>query len=511
MLLQSEFTVTFISKTSSADVVLIGGGIMSATLGAFLKQLQPDWSIVLYERLDQAGLESSDPWNNAGTGHSAFCELNYMPQAKDGSVNPAKALGIAEGFQLSRQFWSHLVSEQLIGSPKGFINTVPHMSFVLGDEHSDYLKKRYEALKPHPLFSTMEHSEDAATIGGWAPLVMEGRQPGRFAATRVAEGTDVDFGALSRELTAYLERSGVEVNYFHDVTDLERLSFGRGWKVSTRHLGSNERGSIDAKFVFVGAGGGALHLLQASGIPESKGYGGFPVSGKFFRCTDETVTAQHNAKVYGQASVGAPPMSVPHLDTRYVGGQRSLLFGPYGGFSTNFLKNGSYWDLPGSVRPNNIVPMLGVAKDNLDLVAYLVKEVTKSHGAKVEALREYYPEADGDKWELITAGQRVQIIKKDPKRGGALQFGTEVITSRDGSIGALLGASPGASTAVPIMLELLKRSFPAQFKGWEGKIKEMLPGYGVRLNDNPELARELATHTATVLQLDEANTVRTAQ
>ncbi|MFJ3956978.1 malate:quinone oxidoreductase [Arthrobacter sp. NPDC090010] len=496
--------MTFISKTSSADVVLIGGGIMSATLGAFLKQLQPDWSIVLFERLDAAGLESSDPWNNAGTGHSAFCELNYMPQAKDGSVDPAKALGIAEGFQLSRQFWSHLVSEQLIGSPKGFINTVPHMSFVLGDDHSDYLKKRYEALKPNPLFSTMEHSEDASTIGGWAPLVMKGRAEGRFAATRVAEGTDVDFGALSRELTSHLERSGVEVNYFHDVTDLDRLSFGSGWQVSTRHLGSNERGSIKAKFVFVGAGGGALHLLQASGIPESKGYGGFPVSGKFFRCTDEDIAAQHNAKVYGQASVGAPPMSVPHLDTRYVDGKRSLLFGPYGGFSTNFLKNGSYWDLPGSVRPNNIVPMLGVAKDNLDLVAYLVKEVTKTQNAKVEALREYYPEAQGDKWELITAGQRVQIIKKDPKRGGALQFGTEVISSRDGSIGALLGASPGASTAVPIMLELLKRAFPARFKGWEGKIKEMLPGYGVRLNDNPELAQELARHTATVLQLAEA-------
>ena len=170
MLLQSEFTVTFISKTSSADVVLIGGGIMSATLGAFLKQLQPDWSIVLYERLDQAGLESSDPWNNAGTGHSAFCELNYMPQAKDGSVNPAKALGIAEGFQLSRQFWSHLVSEQLIGSPKGFINTVPHMSFVLGDEHSDYLKKRYEAssrTRSSPPWSTVRTPRSSGAGHPW--------------------------------------------------------------------------------------------------------------------------------------------------------------------------------------------------------------------------------------------------------------------------------------------------------------------------------------------------------
>jgi malate dehydrogenase (quinone) len=254
--------------------------------------------------------------------------------------------------------------------------------------------------------------------------------------------------------------------------------------------------------VFVGAGGGALHLLQASGIPESKGYGGFPVSGQFFRCTDENLAAQHSAKVYGQASVGAPPMSVPHLDTRYVNGKRSLLFGPYAGFSTNFLKNGSYLDLPLSIRPSNIIPMLAVAKDNMDLTAYLVKEVAKRHGDKVEALREYYPEAKDGDWELITAGQRVQIIKKDPKKGGVLQFGTEVIAGRDGSIGALLGASPGASTAVPIMIELLQKSFPKSFKGWQGKLKDMMPGYGVKLDDNPDLAAELEARTAKALQLE---------
>ena len=158
-------------------------------------------------------------------------------------------------------------------------------------------------------------------------------------------------------------------------------------------------------------------------------------------------------------------MSVPHLDTRYVNGKRSLLFGPYAGFSTNFLKNGSYLDLPLSIRPSNIIPMLAVAKDNMDLTAYLIKEVAKRHGDKVEALREYYPEAKDGDWELITAGQRVQIIKKDPKKGGVLQFGTEVIAGRDGTIGALLGASPGASTAVPIMIELLQKSFPQELQG----------------------------------------------
>ncbi len=500
--------MTFISKTQHADVVLIGGGIMSATLGTFLKQLEPGWSISLFERLDEPGLESSGPWNNAGTGHAALCELNYSPAAKDGSVDPGKALQINEQFQLSRQFWSHLVERSLIGSPKGFINTVPHMSFVIGDAHADFLRTRYEALKPNPLFRSMEYSEDHAQIAKWAPLIVKGRDPRqRIAATRAAEGTDVDFGALTRELTGYLGNNGVEVNYGHNVTGISRASDG-GWDLAIKHPRSGEHGSIHAKFVFVGAGGGALHLLQASGIPESKGYGGFPVSGQFFRCTDESLAAQHSAKVYGQASVGAPPMSVPHLDTRYVNGKRSLLFGPYAGFSTNFLKNGSYLDLPLSIRPSNIIPMLAVAKDNLDLTAYLIKEVAKRHGDKVEALREYYPEAKDSDWELITAGQRVQIIKKDPKKGGVLQFGTEVIAGRDGTIGALLGASPGASTAVPIMIELLQKSFPKDFKGWQAKLKEMMPGYGVKLNENPELAAKLEADTAKTLQLEQIDAAR---
>ena len=500
--------MTFISKTQHADVVLIGGGIMSATLGAFIKQLEPTWTISLFERLDEAGLESSGPWNNAGTGHAALCELNYSPAAKDGSVDPSKALHINEQFQLSRQFWSHLVDSNVIGSPKGFINTVPHMSFVIGDDHANFLKTRYEALKPNTLFRSMEYTEDQDHIAKWAPLIVKGRdRKQRVAATRAAEGTDVDFGALTRELTGYLQSSGAEVNYGHDVTNIHRAA-GGGWDLSIKHPKSGEHGRIHAKFVFVGAGGGALHLLQASGIPESKGYGGFPVSGQFFRCTDDAITSQHSAKVYGQASVGAPPMSVPHLDTRYVDGKRSLLFGPYAGFSTNFLKTSSYLDLPLSIRPGNIIPMLAVAKDNMDLTAYLIKEVAKRHEAKVEALREYYPEAAGGNWELITAGQRVQIIKKHPQKGGVLQFGTEVIASRDGSIGALLGASPGASTAVPIMIELLQKSFPKNFKGWQSKLKDMMPGYGVKLNENPDLAVELEASTARSLQLEVANAIQ---
>ena len=473
---------------------------MSATLGTLINQLEPTWSIGLFENLDKAGLESSSPWNNAGTGHSALCELNYTAAKADGSVDPAKAIGINEQFQISRQFYSWAVENKRVAD-NSFINALPHMSFVIGDDHSKYLKTRYEALKPNALFDELEITNDLDTISDWTPLVAKGRKDSqKVAASRVVSGTDVDFGRLTADLTDSLGASGASINFGHKVKNIKRD--GAGWELTVKDKASGAVKTVKAKFVFVGAGGGALPLLQKSGIDEIKGFGGFPVSGQFLRCTDETIINQHHAKVYGQASVGAPPMSVPHLDTRFVNGKRSLMFGPYAGFSMNFLKSTGQMDLPLSLRPHNIIPMLAVAKDNMALTNYLIKEVLKSRAKKDLSLAEYFPEADGSKWELITAGQRVQVIKKDAKKGGVLQFGTEVITSSDGTISGLLGASPGASTATPIMIGLLSRCFPKQFAGWESKLKDIVPSYGQKLNENPALYAEVKAATDKALGLN---------
>jgi malate dehydrogenase (quinone) len=484
------------------DVVLIGGGIMSATLGTLLSILQPDWSIRVFERLGDVAGESSNPWNNAGTGHAALCELNYMPEQPDGTVEPSKAIAINEQFQVSRQFWSFLVEQGDVPDPSTFINTVPHMTFVRGEKNVEYLRKRYEVLKDEPLFQGMEYTEDPAVIYGWSPALMRRRRKDEaIAATRITSGTDVDFGALTRHLLHFMTSKGAALKTEHAVTNLSRRKDGT-WNVAVKELVGSTPTTVNARFVFVGAGGGALHLLQKAGIPEAKGFGGFPISGEFFRTDNPAVVAEHRAKVYGKAAVGAPPMSVPHLDTRVVDGEASLLFGPYAGFSPKFLKKGSWLDLPGSIRPHNLGPMLAVARDNIDLMKYLLGELLASKKKKFAALQEFMPTADPKDWYLITAGQRVQVMKKDAKRGGVLQFGTEVIASADGSIAGLLGASPGASTAVPIMLDVLERCFPDSYVSWVPQIRSMIPSFGTRLTDSPATARQVLQSTAKTLHLD---------
>ncbi len=487
--------------TETADVVLIGGGIMSATLGTLLSELQPDWKIVVYERLHDVGLESSNAWNNAGTGHAALCELNYMPEGADGTVDPAKAIAINEQFQQSRQFWSSLVEQGVLDAPSTFINATPHMTFVRGEKDVAYLKKRYEALKDEPLFAGIEYSEDSRVINQWTPLLMKKRRKGEpFAATRVPAGTDVDFGALTHQLFDNLRARGAEVVTNREVKSIKRRGDGT-WHLTWRNSIGRTPGSIDARFVFVGAGGWALKLLQSSGIPEISGYGVFPIGGQFLKTTNPALVAQHKAKVYSQASVGAPPMSVPHLDTRVVDGESSLLFGPFATFSPKFLKNGSLFDIVSQVRPGNLWPMIKVAFDNPSLITYLVGELLKNHAKKVDSLRVFVPAAKDEDWELIQAGQRAQVMKKDPDKGGILQFGTEVITGADGSIAGLLGASPGASTAVSIMLGLMKTCFPDRIEEWEPRLRELIPSYGETLNSRPAVAEESLTETAETLAL----------
>ncbi|WP_194241637.1 malate:quinone oxidoreductase [Galbitalea soli] len=474
---------------------------MSATLGTLLKQLEPSWDIKIFETLGAVALESSNPWNNAGTGHSALCELNYTPERADGSIDISSAVKVNEQFQVSRQFWAHLLEVGALPDPSAFINSTPHMSFVWGEANVEYLRKRYEALKDHPLFAGMEYSEDAAQIRAWTPLLIPGRAKSQpIAATYIAAGTDVDFGALTRLLMRYLTSNGAELRLEQRVTGLRRQRDGL-WRISTRQMVGNNPEVFSAKFVFVGAGGNALNLLQKSGIKEIRGFGGFPVSGEFLRTDNPALVAKHHAKVYGKAAVGSPPMSVPHLDTRVVDGSASLMFGPYAGFSPKFLKSGSWFDLFKSIRWHNLIPMIAAGASNLSLVGYLVGQLAASKQTKFEALREFFPGADPKDWYKITAGQRVQVIKKDPKKGGVLQFGTEVVAAADGSIAGLLGASPGASTAVPIMLGLIEKCFPDRLAEWTPRLRAMVPSLGAQLSDDPATAAATLGSTAKVLQL----------
>lgn len=492
------------------DVILIGAGIMSAHLGTLFKLLAPDWEITVFEKLDQPGEESSNEWNNAGTGHAALCELNYTVERADGTIDIQKAINVNQQFHVSRQFWSYLVQEKIIENPRDFIRPLPHMSLVHGAENVNFLKKRYETLIETPLFKDMEFSDDPDVIKQWIPLVMEGRTGNEpIAATKVDSGTDVNFGALTRKLFAFLEKNGVDVRYKHIVKDIKRTGDGR-WQLLVKNLVTGEVARHTANFVFIGAGGGALHLLQKSGIPEGKRIGGFPVSGLFMVCKNPDVVNKHHAKVYGKAKVGAPPMSVPHLDTRFIDNQKTLLFGPFAGFSPRFLKTGSMFDLLTSVKPHNILTMLAAGFKNMNLVTYLIQQVLLTKEQRMKELREFVPTARSEDWDLIVAGQRVQVIKDTEKGGkGTIQFGTEVVASQDGSIAALLGASPGASTVVHVMLEVLRRCFPQNMLEWEDKIKEMIPSYGVSLMDHPELLEQVQQTTAETLKLTESETVET--
>ncbi|VVM44083.1 Malate:quinone oxidoreductase [Pseudomonas fluorescens] len=502
--LSMGITSVHAEEAKKVDVLLIGGGIMSATLGVWLNELEPGTSMEMIERLDGVALESSNGWNNAGTGHSALAELNYTPEDDKGNVQIPKAVEINEAFQISRQFWSWQVQQGVLKNPRSFINSTPHMSFVWGDDNIKFLKKRYEALQASPLFAGMQYSEDPAVIKKWVPLMMEGRDPNqKIAATWSPIGTDVNFGEITRQFVAHLQTTPkFDLKLSSEVQDITKNDDGT-WRVSYKNLKDGSKSETDAKFVFIGAGGGALHLLQKSGIPEAKEYAGFPVGGSFLVTENPTLAEQHLAKAYGKASVGAPPMSVPHLDTRVLDGKRVILFGPFATFSTKFLKEGSYLDLLTTTTTHNVWPMTKVGIKEYPLVEYLAGQLMLSDEDRLNALKEYFPNAKAEDWRLWQAGQRVQIIKRDEAAGGVLKLGTEIVASADGSIAGLLGASPGASTAAPIMLTVLQKVFKDKVASpaWQEKLHQIVPSYGTQLNGSPEKVAQEWAYTAKVLEL----------
>ncbi|PAV24727.1 malate dehydrogenase (quinone) [Tamilnaduibacter salinus] len=490
---------------TQADVVLVGGGVMSATLGMILTQLDPSLHIIMVERLDHVAHESTDGWNNAGTGHAGYCELNYTPETGDGDVKIDRALNINAAFEQSLQLWSYLVEQGKMPEPSQFINATPHQSFVWGENDVAYLRRRHELLSQHHLFREMEYTESPQTLEEWMPLVVRHRDPMQpVAATRVRHGADVDFGSLTRNMVRELEKHpNFTLMLRHPVTWLAQRDNGR-WKVRVKDEDTGVTKKLEAGFVFLGAGGGALPLLQKSGIQESHGYGGFPVSGQWLVCRKPEIIEEHYSKVYGKAPIGAPPMSVPHLDTRIINGEPALLFGPFAGFTTRFLKKGSVMDLFSSVKRRNVGAMMHVGRTNMDLTKYLIKEVFQSHEDRVASLRNFFPDAEPENWELREAGQRVQIIKKNAEGQGKLEFGTEIVAAKDGSLAALLGASPGASTAVNAMIDVLERCFPERMQSpeWQEGIRQMVPSYGESLVNNAELLNRIRPWTLSTLGLD---------
>lgn len=486
------------------NFILIGAGIMSATMAAMIHELIPKAKITILERLHDVALESSEGWNNAGTGHSAFCELNYTPENENGEIDITKAIKIAEQFEISKQFWTYLIENKKLNFQEPFIHQVPHCSFVKGENDVKFLKKRYEKLSQNPLFSEMIYSKDREEIGSWFPLVINGRELSQpIAATKMNMGTDVNFGQLTHELFTYLlSTDKFEILYHQEVYDIDRND-DNTWKIEFKNLKTKSKGKLDANYVFVGAGGGALKLMNKAQIKEVDGYGGFPIGGKWLKCINPDVIKQHHTKIYGKAEIGAPPMSVPHLDSRVINGKSELLFGPYAGFSTKFLKEGSYFDLPESLDFDNIMPMIQVGIHNIPLTKYLIDQVMMSFDDKFKELQKYYPQAVKEDWELVNAGQRVQVIKKNKEGEGILEFGTEIIVTENGTLSGILGASPGASTAVSIMLKILEKMISSDFKSQtiQLKLKEIFPSYNQSLSDNEELLLSVRNRCHRVLGL----------
>ena len=493
-----------VPDSANPDVVLIGGGIMSATLAALLEVVAPQWSITVFEsaagrrrrelaRLEQrrhrprrpvrAELHARRARRPGGPGQGRH-DQRAVPGLPPVLVAPGRA--------------------GLTGAPKEFINPVPHVSFVTGEDGRAYMRARHEALAAQPLFDGLEYSDDPAELAEWTPLMMAGRDPRQLvAATRSAAGTDVNFGALTRMLLEDAADRGVAVHCQparHEPRPARPTAAGRS---PCRDTVTGERRTVRRpvrlrrrrrRRAAAAAEGGHPGDRRASAASRSAASSCAPAPPSW---------SQHQAKVYGQAAVGAPPMSVPHLDPRVIDGDHSLMFGPYAGFSPKFLKAGSMFDLPRSVKPNNLGSMLGVARTELALTRYLVNELLQSGADRHQTLRAFVP--DGRRARLGDDHRRParpghQAGPGDrPRRAPVRHRGRRRRRRHDRRPARRL---PGASTAVSAMLDLLERCFPDRMPAWRPALQEAIPSYGRSLADDPALLAEVRASTMQTLELN---------
>ena len=481
------------------DVLIVGAGIMGVTLASILKEVDSNLRVDIVEALNKPALESSRAFNNAGTGHAGYCELNYTPLLSNNKIDIQKAIQINTGFEISLQYWSYLTKKYRVFSPKKFIKRVPHISLVNSDKNIAYLKKRYFALKKNPLFKTIEFSSNFKTIEKWIPLFKGKKSVKKYAATKVEMGTDVNFGEITYQLISILKtKKNFRLRTKHKLTDIKENNDGT-WSVK---LNGNKK--INANFIFIASGGDSLKILQKTKVHEQSGYAGFPVNGQWLICKNPKVVAMHKAKVYGKAEIGSPPMSAPHLDLRVIDGKDILMFGPFASFTSKFLISGSFFDLIGSIKFHNLKTLLMVFIKEWPLVIYLIKQSFKNHRSRMNDLKKFYPEANSKDWQLEKAGIRVQIMKQDRKKVPKLEFGTEIIFSQKNNLAALLGASPGASISVKSMIEVAERCLLNKNKSddWKKKIKKMIPSYGIDLNKNPSLLRKIRSRNQKTLGIN---------
>ena len=474
-------------------ITLVGGGVMSLTLAALINEILPNLQVNILERLSACGLESSDALNNAGTGHAGYCELNYTPADKTGNINIDRALEINQNFEASLIFWAYLNKKYPFFNTKKFIKKTPHISFVSGGKNISFLKKRFAILKKQPLFKEMIFTENPKIIEKWSSLLIHGRsEQENIAATKIDHGTDVNFGELTKQLLRVLKKNKNFKLYLDSETEDIKQTEDHKFKITFKNLKAGNKNILSSDHIFLGTGGRAIAMLQKMRLVEAKGYAGFPISGRWLVCDKVNLTKQHNAKVYTQVMDGAPPMSIPHLDLRVINNKRLLLFGPFAGFNLKLLKFGTFWDFPGSIKANNILPMLLVLFKNLSLLVYLIKQSFMNHHLRINELKNFFPLASPSDWRLLNAGQRVQIIKNCPFEGSKLEFGTEVIYTKNKKLAALIGASPGASVSVASMANVFENFFSK--KDYQ-RLKKIIPSIGIDLNKHPTTLKKIRTET----------------